>query len=82
MSKIKRNKIISETFLFFGALSMPLFLVNGFLKEPYISWALEYNHWLLTIALCLASLSASVVVALVLSRMENRIRVKFDLTER
>ncbi|MGR9085651.1 MAG: acyltransferase family protein [Gammaproteobacteria bacterium] len=75
---IERGKTIKQVILFFGALSMPLFLVNGFLREPYLSWAIQFDHWLLTIALCLASLTASVVAALALSKLESRIRVRLD----
>lgn len=78
ITKIKGNNTIKKIFLFFGALSMPLFLVNGFLREPYISWAIYYNHWLLTIVLCLLHLMVSVVVALVLSRVEMRLMMKVN----
>ena len=73
---IKRNAINREVFLFFGAISMPLFLVNGFLREPFISWAKDYNYWLLTIALSLVSLMTSVFVALILSKIEERLMSK------
>jgi peptidoglycan/LPS O-acetylase OafA/YrhL len=80
IKKIKENRIVQPFLLFFGALSMPLFLVNGFLREPYISWAIRYNNWLLTIVLCLLFLMISVVVALVLSKMEKRLMSSMALS--
>lgn len=74
--KIKNNRTFKEMFLFFAAISLPLFLVNGFLRNPYISWATDYNHWLLTIALCLLSLMTSVLVALALSKIEKQLMSK------
>lgn len=70
-TKIKKDNVMIKIFLFLGALSMPIFLVNGFLREPFIWWAREYNSWLLTIILCLISLLASVVAAFFLSKIES-----------
>ena len=66
---IKRSPTIRRGVLFFSAISMPLFLVNGFLREPFVSWAISYNYWLSTLALCLVSLVISVFVALILSNI-------------
>lgn len=75
---IKRNSTIREVLLFFGAISMPLFLVNGFLRQPFITWAKDYNYWLLTLALCLISLLISIIVALALSKIEKRLMSKVN----
>lgn len=74
--KIKANIQFRRIILFFGGISMPLFLVNGFLREPFFSWANEYNHWLLTIVLCLLSLMVSILVALVLLNIERYLMMK------
>lgn len=70
---IKNSTLLKEFFCFFGGISMPLFLVNGFLREPFSTWAISYNNWLLTIALCLLSMACSVLVSLVLAKIELRI---------
>ncbi len=72
--KIKSKDRSSRVFLFFGAISMQLFLVNGFLREPFILWANAYNNWLLTIALCLLSLMVSASIALAMFKLENYLR--------
>jgi peptidoglycan/LPS O-acetylase OafA/YrhL len=71
--KIKGIDTIKKIFLFFGSISMPLFLVNGFLRRPFISWAKEHNDWLLTIVLCMLSLTISLLVALTLSKIERHL---------
>jgi len=65
------NKGSRKLLMFFGAISMPLFLVNGFLRKPFITWAISHDNWLLTIALCLLSLGVSTVMALMLLKTEN-----------
>ena len=77
--KIKNNVISRKFFLFFGAISMHLFLVNGFLREPFILWAKDHDHWLLTIVLCLLSLLVSVMVAWVLSKIEKHMMLKANV---
>jgi len=52
---------------------MQLFLVNGFLREPFITWAMTHDHWLLTIVLCLVSLATSTLVALGLAIATRRL---------
>ncbi len=74
--KIKGNVVIRDFFMFFGSISMCLFLVNGFLRQPFISWAKDYNHWLVTIVLCLLHLLISVLVALVVTKIEIYLRSK------
>lgn len=76
--KIKGNNIVKDGLLFLGAYSMPLFLVNGFLRDPLISWAMDYNNWLLTIALCVLFLMISVLSALALSKIERLLMSKVN----
>ncbi|WP_345195956.1 acyltransferase [Kistimonas scapharcae] len=75
---IKNTRTIRKTLLFYGSLSMPLFLVNGFLRAPFITWAIDYNHWSLTLILCLISLSLSTLVALALDKIEKRLMLKIE----
>lgn len=69
--KINHDSHLYSFFLFFGSISMPLFLVNGFLREPFLSLAKGYDHWLITISLCLSSLLTSILFALILSKLEK-----------
>ncbi len=67
LKPVKKSVSIRNVLMFFGNLSMPLFLVNGFTREPFISQAMSHDHWFLTLLFCLASLATATVVALVLS---------------
>jgi len=68
---IKANYIFRNTLLFLGVLSMELFLVNAFLREPFIDWAMESNSELITIVLCVISFLTSIIVALALKKSEK-----------
>jgi len=67
------NKGSKKMLMFFGAISMPLFLVNGFLRKPFITWAISHDNWLLTIALCFLSLGVSTIMALMLLKTESHL---------
>ncbi|MBA6357448.1 MULTISPECIES: acyltransferase [unclassified Colwellia] len=68
---IKSNYILKNILLFLGALSMELFLVNAFLRTPFIDWAMASNSELMAIVLCTLSFFASIFVALILSKSEK-----------
>lgn len=72
--KIKNN--IRKALLFTGQISMGLFLVNGFLRFPIIHWAVDKDNWLYTILLCLVSLGASYVCAVILHFIEKHVSAK------
>ena len=73
---IRRSNITSIVLTFFGGISMQLFLTNGYLREPFISWALDINNWAVTIILCMMSLLVSVAVSVGLMRVEKLLRKK------
>ena len=66
-SWINWSVTLKDVLLFYGKISMPLFLVNGFTREPFISLAILHDHWLLTISLCLSSLATATIVAMTLA---------------
>jgi len=74
--KIINNIKLKNFFIFYGSISMQLFLVNGFLRHTIINWAQTYDHWFITILLCLLSLSVSTLVALLLVNCEKLLRNK------
>lgn len=75
---IKNIHTVKNILLFFGGISMELFLVNAFLREPFISWAMQSNSEFFTLILCFASLLSSIVVALLLSKSEKALMSKFN----
>ena len=67
---INKGYYRKKFFMFFGTISMSLFLVNGFLRKPFVTWAINYDQWLLTIVLCLTSLCTSILAGLMLQKGE------------
>lgn len=78
IENIKNYNLPRKVILFFGSISIHLFLVNGFLRQPFITWANDYNHWFLTLALCLLFLMISIVVALALAKTDKILRLKIN----
>ncbi len=68
------SSFIRTFILFIGGISMHLFLVNGFLREPFISWATDYNQWLTTLLLCLGFIAISIAVAFLLHKSDILLR--------
>ena len=66
------SRSLARLLMFFGSVSMPLFLVNGFLREPFLSYAIDANLWYVTLGLCLVFLFVSVITALFLQRCEGK----------
>ncbi|PKH01064.1 acyltransferase [Psychromonas sp. MB-3u-54] len=71
--KIKEGGLSYKICMFFGTISMPLFLVNGFLRKPWESMAHEINNELITIALCLLFLMISSIYSVFLLRIGNKV---------
>lgn len=59
---------------YFGRVSLPLFLVNGFLRGPFHELALSWNRWWVTIMCAGLSLLFSTFMALVLQTVDSRVR--------
>ena len=56
---------------FIAGISMYLFLVNGFLRQPFIDLALRYNSWFVTLVCCLIFFILCILVALVVGKAER-----------
>lgn len=61
-------------FVFFGSISMPLFLVNGFLRQPFVNYAYSVDQWFMTLCFCFISLTISTLFALFLAKVERVLR--------
>ncbi len=69
-SFIQRTHYVKAFFLFTGSISMHLFLVNGFLRTPFIYYARDDNTWLMALLYCFMSVTTSFFVAFVLAKTE------------
>ena len=61
-------------FMFFGNISLHLFLVNGFLRSPFHDFAETYHRWWIDNLAALASLLFSTFSAYCLSSLDNHLR--------
>lgn len=60
---------------FYGSISMPLFLVNGFLRAPFRDLAELRPFWWFTVVCAIISLAFSTVVAVGLDAADQRVRM-------
>lgn len=73
LKHIKTGSLGFKTCMFFGSISMPLFLVNGFLRTPWEGIAHEINNELITILLCLLCLTIASLYSVFLLRVNNKL---------
>lgn len=71
---VKKNRIVSQVILFVGGISLQLFLVNGFLRYPFLSMANKLDSWMYNIIFCIVSLIFGLIVAYFLHLFEKRLR--------
>lgn len=67
-------KRVTAVFAFLGRISLPLFLVNGFFRNPFVYFAQEAGNPGATIGWCAVFLGLSVFVASVCAALEKRLR--------
>jgi peptidoglycan/LPS O-acetylase OafA/YrhL len=75
-SRLQQSAMVA-LLIFFGDLSFHLFMVNGFLRTPFHSFAETYNVWWIDNLTALASLFFSTLFAFILSRIDRRLRLIF-----
>ena len=69
---------IARCLLFFGNISFPLFMVNGFLRSPFHDFAETYQRWWIDNLAAAASLLFSTLCAYCLSRLDKHLRAVFS----
>lgn len=71
---IYKHGYVNNLLVFYGTLSMYLFFVHGFLREPMVSWAREYDNWAYSLLLSIAFLAIATISSYVLQTAELKIR--------
>jgi len=61
---------------YFGAVSLHLFLIHGFMRPPFLQLAKQHNSWLLNLALAVAFLALSTFIAQCLLSFEKLLRAR------
>ena len=70
---------LATLFTFFGGVSFHLFMVNGFLRSPFHNFAESYDLWWVDNLSALASLLFSTMFAMILIRLDNRLRISLKV---
>jgi peptidoglycan/LPS O-acetylase OafA/YrhL len=78
---IRKHDHVNNLLVFYGALSMYMFFVHGFLREPMVVWAREYGYWTYSLLLCIAFLAITTISSYLLQTAELRIRQWFAQRE-
>jgi len=73
VKKLKVNSHLYKLFMFFGTISMPLFLVNGFLRAPLEGIAHKLDNELITLVLCVVCVSIASLYAICLQKMDTKL---------
>lgn len=72
--KLSNVSLMGRSLFFIGGLSMYLFLVNGFLRKPFVKYAIADDTWWSALRYCVISLLLSIIVAILLSKAETVVR--------
>jgi peptidoglycan/LPS O-acetylase OafA/YrhL len=68
------NTLLTRILLFYGNISFPLFMVNGFLRSPFHNFAESHATWWINIVAALASLLFATVFAYCLKKSDEGLR--------
>lgn len=69
LPKIQTSTITNKILIFMGVYSMPLFLVNAFLRRPWLDYAIAADHWFYSIILCLIFFTIAICSAVILQKI-------------
>ena len=72
LKRIEEGSLVFKTCMFFGTISMPLFLVNGFLRTPWEGMARGINNELITVILCLLFMTIASLYSVFLLKVNNK----------
>jgi len=68
------ERLVARMLAFVGTLSLPLFLVNGFLRPPFLGWAGAVDSEAIVLSIALLFALVSIGVAMVVHVIEQRLR--------
>ena len=67
----KSNKRLTEYILFIGSISMYIFYINGFMRDPWLEFAKFFDSWYINIFICLIFTSIVIVTSFLMMRFYN-----------
>lgn len=68
---LKENRISRTALIFFGAISMQMFFINGFIRDYFLPMAKENNGALSVLGVCLLSIMATTAAAWILTKLNQ-----------
>jgi len=68
---LKSNQILTKIILFIGSISMYIFYINGFMRDPWIGFAMDYDLWYLSIFICFTFLVIVVSASFLMMHLLN-----------
>jgi len=74
---LKSNRAIRKVILFIGAISMYIFYINGFMRQPWVNSAIVYDQWYTTILIC--CLFVLIVISVAYQMMQVINKLEYDL---
>jgi peptidoglycan/LPS O-acetylase OafA/YrhL len=75
--KTKGITVILSTITFYGGISMYLFFINSYLRQPMLAWAQRANSWTTTLSYSLLFLAIITVGALIFQWVNRKIATSF-----
>ena len=76
--RLQNTKHLNSVISWLGLISLQLFLINGFLREPFLTLARNYDHWLATIIGCLFSFVTASIISYLALKAESLIRISIS----
>jgi peptidoglycan/LPS O-acetylase OafA/YrhL len=68
------NDYMRRVVVFLGSISMYIFYINGFMRQPWVSKAAAVHEWYFNIGYCLTFITLVVMVAYVMNRLEKNLK--------
>ncbi|WP_331350755.1 acyltransferase family protein [Cellvibrio sp. UBA7671] len=73
LPKIQTSFTTNKILIFMGTYSMPLFLVNAFLRKPWLDYAIAKDQWFYSLIMCLIFFTIAVCSAVILQKITTLI---------
>ena len=71
---VKSNIAVKNMIFFIGSISMYIFYINGFMRQPWIQSAKHYNTWYGNILICMLFILIVIAVSFVMHRTERGVK--------
>ena len=74
----KSNSSMKNIILFIGSISMYIFYINGFMRQPWINSAKAYNGWDTNILICCFSITIVIAISYLMMKIANKTKTLYS----